>query len=188
MSLGIFVVGRSDKDVIPILLRKLGQTVTARRVVPQGDMLNADTMETHIRLLKATRRGLTRILILMDSEGVDPEVTRQRTQPPQGELNRRIKRPQVDYVVVDHSLEGWLACDSAVLLGVLGSKARIPKQAYSEVNNPQPVRWLERVFERNGRDFRKTTHDVQLAERADVNVICQRSPTFAWLAALLGSS
>lgn len=40
MSLGLFVEGQSDKDTIPILIRKLGYASGIRtRVVPQGLML-----------------------------------------------------------------------------------------------------------------------------------------------------
>ena len=76
MSLGVFVEGPSDKQTIPILIRKLGYRVRVHvRVVPQGDMLDVQVMRRHVEALQATQRQLKRILVFRDSEGVDVEET-----------------------------------------------------------------------------------------------------------------
>ena len=57
IALGIFVEGPSDREPHKHLLRKLGHTSIQTRVVPQGDMLNTDTMQRHIQaVLLCTRR------------------------------------------------------------------------------------------------------------------------------------
>lgn len=54
MSLGLFVEGQSDKDTIPILIRKLGYASGIRtRVIPQGLMLRSDRVKPYIRALLA---------------------------------------------------------------------------------------------------------------------------------------
>ena len=49
IALGIFVEGRSDREAHKQLLRKLGHASIQDRVVDQGDMLNAGTMQRHIQ-------------------------------------------------------------------------------------------------------------------------------------------
>ena len=50
--------------------------------------------------------------MLRDSEGVAPEETYDLMRPAERELRRRFPELGIDYVVVDHSIEGWLLCDA----------------------------------------------------------------------------
>ena len=180
MSLGIFVVGPSDKQVIPVLLRKLGQRAIHVRLAEQDEMLDAEAMLKHIDALKSLQRRLSRILIFLDSECTDPEKTRQRASVPEQEFERLGLRPPVNYIVVDHSLEGWLCSDIDAVRSVLGRGAQVHIRGNPE-NNCRPAQLLERIFRANDRDFRKTVHNLKIAEKANPSVITQRSPTFAHL-------
>ena len=190
MSLGIFVVGPSDRQVIPVLLGKLGQTGIHVRLAEQDEMLNVDAMLKHIDALKRLHRDFSRILIFLDSECTDPAVTQQRTSKAEQEFVRRGITPPVTYIVVDHSLEGWLCCDINALEHVLGKDARISFRGNPE-NECRPAQLLDRLFEANrkGRKgkFRKTVHNLQIAEQADPAAIAEKSPTFAYLVATLNN-
>ena len=126
VSLGIFVEGQSDRSTIPILIRKLGHGLAVHtRVVGQGDMLKETEMSNQIAALRTLHPRLAKILVFMDSEGVDPGETLRLAKPVEARLNRMSGRATVTYIVVDHSLEGWLACDERALRAVLGRGARI---------------------------------------------------------------
>ena len=106
MTLGVFVEGPSDRQIIPILIRRLGYRAAIHtRVVRQGDMLNSSRMSQHVEGLLRMRGQLHEILVFMDSEGVDPEETLHRTKPVSVELNRVAGRIPVRFIIVDHSLE-----------------------------------------------------------------------------------
>ena len=184
MSLGIFVEGPSDKQTIPILIQKLDYRASIHtRIVPQGNMLNVSRMSKHISALIRDQAPLQRIVVFIDSEGVAPEQTMRRTQPTSRQLNRESRVP-VEYVVVDHSIEGWLACDTDALRHVLGPTARIRIRGNPE-ENLRPARLLDRVFRDNGKDFVKTIHNKRIAEHVEAPNILVKSPTFGYLRNLL---
>ena len=183
MSLGILVEGQSDRTTIPKLLEGLRQTVRAVRVVPQGRMLNVNTMTNHIDVVTRSHR-LSRVLIFIDSEGVDPDHTSEQTRRTERELNNRFPRLPINYIVVDHSIEGWLACDQSAVLQVVGGSRQLYLINDPEAH-PRPARLLERLFRANGKEFRKTTHNQAIAALVDPKVIMRKSPTFKRLVSLL---
>ena len=185
MSLGLFVEGPSDRDTIPILIRKLGYRSRVRaRVVKQSEMLLPDKMARNVEEMLRERRDIDFIVVCIDSERVDPSMTEQRVRPVQRRLNETSPVP-VRYAVVDHALEGWLACDKEAIQSVLGPRARVNIRGNPE-DHPTPAHILERVYRENRRKFRKTLHDPQIAERANPERIAARSPTFRKFAELLG--
>ena len=185
MSLGLFVEGLSDRRAIPILIRKLGYRarITSKEL-SQSELLLPDKMAVHIRELLRVRKDVELILICIDSERVDPTETERRTAPIQRRLDEMSRVP-VRYAVVDHALEGWLACDQEAVQSVLGPRSRVNIRGNPD-NHPTPADILDRVFRENGRDFRKSRDDRQIAERANINRIAERSPTFRRFAELLG--
>ena len=138
MTLGIFVEGPSDKQSIPILIRRLGYRARVHTRVVAGNMLSVGEMSRHVEALLTLGRRPDRILIFIDSEGVEPETTRRDAEPVAARLNSISGRITVDYVVVDHSLEGWLACDEDALRKVLGRQARINTRGNPE-GQPRPA-------------------------------------------------
>ena len=186
MSLGLFVEGPSDRDTIPIIVRKLGYRSRIRaRVIKQSEMLFPDKMARNVEEMLRERGDIDLIVVCIDSERVDPGVTEQRVRPVQRRLNEASPVP-VRYAVVDHALEGWLACDEEALRAVLGGpRARINIRVNPE-DHPTPADLLAQVFRENRRRFRKTQHDPQIAEHASLESIAARSPTFRRFAEILG--
>ncbi len=187
MSLGLYVEGRSDKDTISILIRKLG---FRSRVIPkdlggQSELMLVDKMARHLSELLREHRDVELVLICCDAlEGVSPRATEERLRPLQRRLNRGAAVP-IRYAVVDHALEGWLACDEEAVQTALGTRANVNIRGNPE-NHPRPAELLEQVFRQNGRRFRKTRHDPQIAEHVNIQRIAAKSPTFRRFAEILG--
>ena len=140
VTLGIFVEGPSDKTTIPILIRKLGYRAGIHpRVVRQGDMLNVREMSNQVTALMASHSRIQRILVFIDSEGVEPAETLRTCRPIVRHLSGQTGGIPVEYIVVDHSLEGWLACDVEALRVVLGRDAQIRLRGNPE-DDPRPAR------------------------------------------------
>lgn len=147
-------------------------------------MLDASAMVPHIEALTRAHSRLTRIFIFRDSEGIDPAETFKRTRRPERKLNSTFTRPPIKYVIVDHSLEGWLACDQSAVLQVVGGSRQLYLINDPEAH-PRPARLLDRLFRANGKEFRKTTHNQAIAALVDPKVIMRKSPTFKRLVSLL---
>ncbi len=185
MSLGLFVEGPSDRDAIRFLVRSLGyRSRITVKVVNQSEMPLRDKMARNVREMLGEHGDIELIVVCIDSERVDPEVTERRLRPIQQWLNES-SPVRVRYAVVDHAIEGWLACDEEALRSVLGPRARINIRGNPE-EHPDPASLLKRVFRDNRRRFQKTQHDPQIAEHASPERIAERSPTFRRFAELLG--
>ena len=183
IALAIFVEGPSDREPHKHFLRKLGHHSIESRVVDQGDMLNVRKMQNQIQAVLRLHPNVSHVLVLRDSEGVAPEETYELMRPAERELREQFPDLGIDYVVVDHSIEGWLLCDAEALREVLGRQARINVPGNPD-QHPRPAELMKGIFRANGREFRKTTHNRLIAEVARVEEIEQRSQTFATLAAL----
>lgn len=177
MSLGIFVEGPSDRTTIPILLGKMTQETVHVRIVAQGDMLNVDEMSRQIVALKQTQPDVNKVFVFRDSEGTDPDVTYKQTLAPRAELSDKYPSLKIEYIIVDHSLEGWLLCDLVAVKQVLGSNAKVRIHGNPD-NNPRPAKLLERVFKANGKEYRKTTHNQRIATLVTPKTVRASSPTF----------
>ena len=186
VSLGLFVEGRSDRAAIPILVKNLGyQSRIKAQIVNRSEMLLYDKMERNVRNMLRERSDIDLIVICIDSERVNPNVTERQVQPVQRRLNQT-SPVLVRFAVVDHALEGWLACDEDALRTVLGgSRARINIRRNPE-DHPTPADLLKRIFRDNGRVFKKTQHDHEIAERCNPERIAARSPTFRRFAEIIG--
>jgi hypothetical protein len=186
VTLGIFVEGTSDSPTIPILIRKLGYGGAIHtRIVRQGNMLNLDKMSKHIAALTRMHRQIRSILIFIDSEGVDPSKTLRRTRSVSVQLNQVSGRVPTKFIVVDHSLEGWLACDVEALKTVLGKNATVRIGGNPE-DHLRPATTMDRVFQDNRQTFKKTVHNQRIAKHVTPANILEKSPTFRHLADALG--
>ena len=188
MSLGIFVEGQSDRTTIPILIRKAGYAGGIQtRIVHRGDMLDIAEVSRHVDALLSLHRDVDKILVFIDWEGVDPARTQRDTRGAASRLNRIAGGVPLRYIVVDHSLEGWLACDTDALKAVLGRDAKIHTGGNPE-NHLRPAETMSRIFRDNGRDFSKTRHNPRIAEAVTVERIADKSPTFRRLLRTLRAS
>ena len=179
--------GQSDYRSIPILLRKLRKTKIHTRRVAAGDMLDIKEMTHYIQAL--SRHKIQMAIIFRDSECTDPEDWISRSKVVEKGFEQLGLKPLVRYIIVDHSLEGWLACDKAALRAVLGPDAKIPNRlnpAYS----CRPAEVMKRLFQYNNvrAPFNKVIHNPLMAQSADPKVIEKESPTFAYLVNLLQSA
>ena len=118
IALGIFVEGRSDRESHKHLLRKLGHASIRDRVVDQGDMLNAGTMQRHIQAVLHLHQGYKP---RPGAEGFGRRGSGRDVydlmRPAERELREQFPGLGINYVVVDHSIEGWLLCDPEALRG-----------------------------------------------------------------------
>ena len=177
MSLGLYVEGRSDKDTIPKLVGKLGYRIRIiTKVVSQSEMLIGDKMARHLTVLLRERHDVDLVLICIDSERVDSSVTKERSRPVERMLNRD-SPVTVRYAIVDHALEGWLACDEEAVQSALGPRAQINIRGNPD-EHPTPADILHRVYRENGRKFRKTRDNPIIAGHVRPERISERSSTF----------
>ncbi len=186
MSLGIFVEDQDDTETLKTILRKLGRGSIHRVWVKQGDMLKVDKVASHIKTLKGLRPNVTSVLIFLDSEDADPGATKKKTRSCETALNRIYPRMKINYIIVDHSLEGWLCSDQNALRKVIGPQARISIKGNPE-DNLRPAHLLRNLFKVNGRDFNEGTDNPRIAEAiTDPRTIARKSPTFQYLLDTLG--
>lgn len=185
MSLGMFVEGESDRTAIPILLEKIGRKPQFCRRLKQGDMANAEILGRHVKVVLSQNRGTDLVLIFLDSECTDPEETKKRVESCERELNRVKLGAAIRYIVVDHSLEGWLCCDEVALRKVIGQKATINIKSNPE-DDCRPAQLLGGIFKSNGKDFFKTRDNSRIAAAIEnPRNIAKKSPTFKYLLNIL---
>ncbi len=182
MSLGVFVEGDSDEKAICTLLRKLGRRSVHPGVVRRGNMFDVDKMAAHIAALRGRHPSIERVLIFLDSECTDPDATLQETEQPQASL-RKMSPVPVDYLVVDHSIEGWLLQDKA-LRGILGKGATVRVKGSTE-EECRPALKMRRIFRDNGKEFHKVLHNPELAKAVSAKTLEATDPTFRRLVELV---
>ena len=185
MSLAIFVEGRSDKLSIPTLLRKLTPAkILTPHIVSAGDMLDIEEMSRHVQFLHQHR--IKMVIIFRDSECTSPDYWIAKTTILEQEFAKRGHKLPVRYVIVGHSLEGWLACDGEALQAVLGMHVR-PTDAVRIARACRPAEAMKQFFRRNGKSFNKIIHNPKIADNVKLDVLVEKSPTFAYLARLISN-
>ena len=181
MTIGLFVEGPSDERSIPILARKILASKGVRhgvvvRVAPRGNLFNAQKMKVHIDTLLRTHQDITKVIICVDSDCNPPEAEG-LAKSAEGQLvNLRLKT-LLRYVVVVHALEGWLAADTGAVGKVVGANVAsyIPQDLEGVC---KPADLLDQIFDKYGKDFRKTQHDPLIADYADPAAIARRNSSF----------
>lgn len=134
-------------------------------------------MRAYIIPLLKQHRDLSKIVICLDSECTDPGDINRRVKPIEKALTEFTLGPPIRYVVVVHALEGWLAADPDAVAQVLGANvsSQIPPNLEGVC---KPADLLSEVFEKYGREFRKTEHNTKIAEHADPTRITRRNASF----------
>jgi len=173
MTLGLFVEGKSDKKAIPILIRKIlntgGKTpAVIARLVPRGDMFKAIKVRAYIKRLLNEHPEISKIVVCVDSECTGPQEIEQEVRKVKQHLLRL--KVNLQYVVIVHALEAWLAADPKALRKVTGHTGIIPNLQ----GECRPAQVLERIV----KNFRKTEHAPRLAQYSDVKVIASRNSSF----------
>jgi hypothetical protein len=175
MSIGLFVEGKSDKDTIPKLIRKLLDTPPKiiARTIHRGEMFKAEKVKPYLEALLKQHQDIEKFIVCVDSECTDPEEIWEEVSKVERELNE--VGLLVRYALVVHALEGWLAADSKALEQVLGRQVRVEGNL-EEVCKPAEL--LRDTFAQHGKSFQKTRHDPQIACHADPEEIARHSSSF----------
>jgi len=173
LTLALFVEGPSDKDSIPILIRKVSKSPV--KIVPRivRDMFNYNKIERHIQFLLRQHSDVKKILVCKDTECSDPKKIEKMAKSMEKKLK---KYPKVKYVLVVHALESWLS-EREGLRKLLGEKAKI-KLPYNLEKVCKPSEILKEVFRRNGRSFLKTRDAPALAKVIEVNNMKRQNKSF----------
>lgn len=182
MSIGLFVEGKSDRDALTLLIRKILEAKNQRqhvlsRQVPRSDMFSTTKMAAYFNPLFKQHNDVDKVIVCLDCECTDPAEIRKRTVDTKKRLADEFPIP-VHYIIVVHALEGWLASDEDALRHVLGKNASITVPQNMETIC-RPAEWLDNIFATNGKDFRKTQHNPEIAKNVDYSRIAQRSPSFS---------
>lgn len=176
----LIVEGQSDEKVLRILLRRITAHSPALKmlVVPQGEMLERQKrVESRVRYACAENPEISKVLPCVDSECTDIEDTQRKVSQIERILRAAFPRLKLSYVVVDHSLEGWLLSDRAALGRLLGPRSQLPNYGNPE-KDCRPAVLMQECFRRNSKDYMKTHHAPRLAELVDIEIISRTSDTF----------
>ena len=107
-------------------------------------MLVLNKISAYLEKFLRETRDVTQVIICIDAERENPAQVLASTRPIERHLNVLLPI-HVTYAVVDHALEGWLACDEEALRSVLGPHARINIQGNPE-EHPDPASLIKQVF------------------------------------------
>lgn len=175
MTLGLFVEGPSDKDTIPVLIKKFFPKI---RIIPQplhsrGEMFSGAKIMTYVRFLLRRHKDIKKVLVCIDTH-CNPKDIRQKVNPIEQELKGigiRIK-----YSLIIHALESWLMEDKG-LRKVLGERAKIDlPNNLEEICEPEKM--LRNIFRKNGKSYQKTRYAPQIAEAIDGKIVRRKSRNF----------
>jgi len=99
MRIALFVEGRSDRDSLSILARRVSPNLGLEtRVLPRGDLLNATKVSAFINQDIGTGgSGISRVLVCVDSECTPEQELLNIVTPIEKEIKRRVKNLLVTY-------------------------------------------------------------------------------------------
>jgi hypothetical protein len=187
MRVALFVEGKSDRDTLSILARRVFPSLGLEtRVLARGDLLNATKVAAFINQDIGTR-SVSRVLVCVDSECTPEGEMLKIVTPVEKEIKRKVKHLSVAYCGVIHATEAWLAADGLALGRYLGCGAINPSVVRSVVSACKPKDALSDLFDRHGREFSNVQDNPRLASLVDPKQIAKISKSFARFAGLLVS-
>lgn len=183
MTIALFVEGRSDKDTIPLLAKKILATRSKPpalevRTIRRGNMFKARKVAEHVRVLSRKHQNLSKILICVDSHCTSENQMAGRVREVERELESMKVPVPPRFCLVVHALEGWLMAAPQALSSYLQVSGGLSiTQAMAFDCKPKEV--LSEVFARVGRTFDYMRDDPAIAELADPDEMSKLSPSFA---------
>lgn len=169
LKIGIFVEGKSDKDTIPKLIRKIIPNAGIEiRVLRQGETLNIEKVKSHKDALIKMHSDIDKIVVCRDSECANPDDIKLQIQ----KIEKEVK---VRYSIIVHALETWLLSDENAVAKIIG-------QSITPITSPEseckPKDTLKQIFSKAGKNFEHIRDDPKIAEFVDIKIIKQKCPSF----------
>jgi hypothetical protein len=176
----LLVEGPSDQTTLSILAGKIVPSSVPVSAFPvnKGDLFNPQKLSIHIGYFFRKHPELHKVLACVDSEGIPIDETQGRVATLEKQLQTAFRHLRIKYIVVDHSLEGWLLCDRSAMRKILGEKAKMPSYGNPE-NLDRPADLMERIFRKNrSHGYIKTRDAPLLAKEIDPRNLIRLSDTF----------
>lgn len=182
MKIGLFVEGKSDKETLRALSRRiLGKdtSVIPRTFRARGNLLNERKVGSvgHVLLQKSPE--VSKIIVCVDSECTPKHQTEREIKKIEKLVNTEFQdKCDVQFIAVIHALEGWLLTDPDAVINYLGSEVpiRIPKGAAS---NCRPKELMKEVFRKANKDYMATRDAPRIAEGIDIDKVVNKNESFA---------
>lgn len=174
------VEGESDEKALPILIRRTvphPPGVKALNLRGRDNLLNIKRVSAVIEYNCQANRNISKVLLCIDSECTDVAETQKEVAPKEKLLRQSFPQVAPSYLIVDHSLEGWLLQDKEAIQETIGRNSKLPQYGNPE-ENCRPAELLQEIFEKNGNDYKKTMHAPRLAERLNIETVARASQTF----------
>lgn len=172
--------GESDEKALPILGHRILTGLPAFKALNlrgKGNLLNVTKVASIIKYNLREGHDISKVLLCIDSECTDVGETRKEVAQKEESLRQSFPKVTLNYIIVDHSLEGWLLQDREAIIETLGRNSKLPQYGTPE-ENCRPAELLQELFEKNGRDYKKTVHASRLAERLNIETVARASQTF----------
>lgn len=174
---GILVEGRSDVDMIRILIQRIaGDLHLPVHPSPAGGAGKL-VKEGASRLRKLIEdKKCTRLVIARDADGKSPESVRE-------EIRRKVLQPvnlnqETCIVVPVQAIEAWVLADHAAV------KKVIENTLLQETKNPESVKDPKAELIRNSRvgprnyPYIPKVHDAKVAEHLNLDLLYTKCPSF----------
>jgi hypothetical protein len=157
-------------------LKKTGRPLKIiRRCINRGDIFtNPRKLAALIKQVNVKEE--TKTIVCVDSECTDPKLTEKNLQSTKKALTEL--KVVVDFVIIVHALETWLAADEEALRAVI--KPKIPLKVPGNLENEcRPGSIFKEIYRKHGKgDFNKSNDDIIIANHADPNRIAKRCSSF----------
>jgi len=157
-------------------LTKIGRSSKIiRRSINRGDIFtNPRKLAALVKQVNVKEQ--TKIIVCVDSECTDPKLTESNLQSAKKALSEL--NVVVDFIIVVHALETWLAAADEALRAVIKPKIQIKVPGNLETAcRPESI--LKEIYRKHGKgDFNKSRDDIIIANHADPARIAKRCSSF----------
>ena len=180
MTIALFTEDSSSGEAIRILAEKCLPKSSKppkimRRCINRGDIFtNPRKLAALVKQVNVKEQ--TKNIVCVDSECTDPKLTEKNLQSAKKTLSEL--KVAVDFIIVVHALETWLAADEEALHAAIKSKLPIKVPGNLETAcRPESI--LKEIYRKHGKgDFTKSRDDIIIANHADPARIAKRCSSF----------